>query len=136
MYHTSTHDLRYDILNPRFTQLFMSSKKERPDGKHYGFDHVRKYHDAILYCAKMAEKQLPSDYHFQMMAYIDTMKKEKKLAKGAGKMEEQEADPIPFILYEDICRWCRRGARRPLGLCDSPVELYGPISQHIPAGIS
>ena len=105
MYHTATHDLRYDILNPQFMQLFMSSKKERPDGKHYGFDHVRKYHDAVLYCAKMAEVQLPSDYLFQMNAYKDTMKKEFTIVKGEGKMEEHEADPIPFSLYEDMNMW-------------------------------
>ena len=27
-YHTATHDLRYFLLNPRFSQLFMSGKKK------------------------------------------------------------------------------------------------------------
>ena len=33
------------------------------------------------------------------------MKKEFTIVKGEGKMEEHEADPIPFSLYEDMNMW-------------------------------
>ena len=104
-YGTATHGLRYEILNPEFMQIFMSAKKERPDKKHYGFGHIRKYSDAVLYCAKLAKKELPPGYYFQMQTYLDTLKKEKTKAKSAGKMEEHEADAIPYSLYGDICTW-------------------------------
>ena len=46
----------------------MSGKmKVRPDGKHCVFDHTRKYNDAILHCARLANKELPP-------CYIDSMK--------------------------------------------------------------
>ena len=77
VYHTSTHDLKYDRLNPKYTQLFMSATKKRPDGKTYSYDHFRKFHDSILYCSKLANKPLPAAYMPQMKKYLDTMKKEK-----------------------------------------------------------
>ena len=70
-YHTATQDLRYDRLNPELTKLYLSGGvKKKKDGKHYGFEHVRKYHDAILYCSKLAKQDLPRNYLTQMKQYI------------------------------------------------------------------
>ena len=40
-----------------------------------------------------------------MKTYLENMKKEKVTAKIGGKTDEQEADPIPFVLFKDICKW-------------------------------
>ena len=58
-----------------------------------------------LFCANLANQELPPGYYPNMQAYLDTMKKEKTKARGDGKTEETEADPIPFALYQDICTW-------------------------------
>ena len=74
-------------------------------GKHYLFVHARKYHDSVLYCAKLAGKNLTLQYINEMKAFIKTFKKEKAAAKSEGKCEEKDADEIPFTLFEAICRW-------------------------------
>ena len=74
-YHTSTHDLRYDRLDPEMTQAFMSQFKERNDGKIYNYDHIRKFHDAILYCCKIVDGVLPVGYTARMKTYLDPLKK-------------------------------------------------------------
>ena len=104
-YHTSTHDLKYNILNPKYQQLFMSATKKKPDGKVYSYDHIRKFHDAVLYCAKLANMPLPAGYMQSMKNYLDTMKKEKTNAKTKGQMDEQEADIIPMKLARKMCEW-------------------------------
>ena len=59
VYYNATQDLRYNLLNPQAMQMFMSANKQRPDGKDYSYDHMRKYHDAILYCSILAKVPLP-----------------------------------------------------------------------------
>ena len=71
-------------------------------GKHYSFVHARKYHDSVLYCAKLAGKNLTQQYVNKMKAFIKTFKK-KATAKSEGKYEEKDADEIPFTLFEAIC---------------------------------
>ena len=105
-YHTATQDLRYELLNPRMMKLFLSGHaKTKQGGKHYSFEHARKYHDSILYCAKLAGKFLTQQYIIEMKAFIKTFKKEKAAAKSEGKCEEKDADEIPFTLFEALCRW-------------------------------
>ena len=36
--------------------------KVKKDRKHYSFEHVRKFHDAILYVSKLANEELPHGY--------------------------------------------------------------------------
>ena len=105
-YHTSTQDVRYDRLNPKFMKYFLSGDvKIKADGKHYSFDHIRKFHDAVLHGAKVAEEVLSPLYLSQMKAYLKTLKKEKAKAKSNGNVDEQEADGIPFVLMAAICKW-------------------------------
>ena len=40
-----------------------------------------------------------------MKAYLDNMKKEKTNAKGKRQLDENEADPFGFGLYEKLCKW-------------------------------
>jgi len=101
-----TQDLRYDRLNVKMTTLFISANKINPStGQNYGYDNLRKYHDAILYGSKLAEVPLPAEYRANMKTYLDTFKKEATKAKSEGKTKEQDADPIPFALYKLICKW-------------------------------
>jgi len=101
----STHDLRYDILNPLFTQLFISANKMKNAAAQYGFAHQRKYHDAILWGAKKVRLEFPAGYRQQMKDYLDTLAKEKTKAKEKGQVDEQEADPITFELFKKLCQW-------------------------------
>ena len=105
VFHTSTQDLQYNILDPLALQNFMSANKVKPNGKEYSFDHIRKYHDAILFCEGLAELVIPATYKSSMKAYLDNMKKEKTKAKSGGKTDEQEADQIPYALYKEIFSW-------------------------------
>ena len=105
-YHTATQDLRYELLNPLMMKFFLSGHaKTMEGGKHYSFVHARKYHDSVLYCAKLAGKHLTLQYINDMKAFIKTFKKEKAAAKSEGKCDEKDADEIPFSLFEAICRW-------------------------------
>jgi len=106
VYPKSTHDLRYNLLSPDVVKLFICATKINPKNKlHYGFDTLRKYHDAILYCSKLADVPLPPEYKPKMKAFLDTIKKETTKAKSEGKTKEQDADPIQFPLYIFICNW-------------------------------
>jgi len=105
-YHTATQDLRFELLNPLMMKLFLSGHaKTMEGGRHYSFVHARKYHDSVLYCAKLAGKNLTQQYVNDMKAFIKTFKKEKANAKSEGKCDENDADEIPFTLFEAICRW-------------------------------
>ncbi len=104
----ATHDLRYNLLEPRWMQIFMSgAKKWKDEAKtiQYAFDTPRKYHDAILKCAGVFKYKLPPDYKPKMKSYLDDLKIEKNKAKGKRQLDENEADPIGIGLYEQICKW-------------------------------
>lgn len=107
LYYTATHDFRYELLSPNLVKIFLSGHKKKYAGgtMHYKFDHLRKYHDAILKCADIAGKQLPSNYRSEMKAYLLLLKKEKTEANAKGQTENKEADPINFSLYEYLCQW-------------------------------
>ncbi len=66
---------------------------------------MRKYHDAILYGAKLAGQNLPPGYGHHMKGFLQTMKKQKAGAKTAGHLQEQDADEIPWVLFFSICEW-------------------------------
>ena len=81
----ATHDLRYNLLEPRWMQIFISgAKKRKYEAKtvQYAFDNPWKYHDAILKCAGLSKYELPPEYRPKMKAYLGNMKIEKNKAKG------------------------------------------------------
>ena len=69
-YHNCTHDFRYENLPSSIVKSFLSDPQQKfkrrktanAPLKQYGFDHIRKYHDAILYGANRASKRLPIVY--------------------------------------------------------------------------
>jgi hypothetical protein len=107
LYHTATHDILYNRLSPMIMKVFMSGyKKKNPvTGKHYSKEHVRKYHNAILKCANIAQLPLQPGYVHAMKAHLLLIKKEHMQAKGDGETEDQEADPILFEFYKNLCLW-------------------------------
>ena len=106
LFHKSTHDLRYNRLHPNIVKVFMSGfKKKRADGKHYQWDHNRKYHNAICKCAENVGQQLPLNYKSEIKAHLALLKKENTSARSKGQLDEKDADPIDFELYKHICEW-------------------------------
>ena len=81
VYYNATQDIRYDMLHHHVIQCFISANKTKANGKHYQYDHLRKYHDAILYCSKLAKLNLPNTYKAEMKSFLDNLKKEKTQAK-------------------------------------------------------
>ena len=60
LYHKSTHDFNYSILEPELIKAFLSANKVKEvdsegNEKYYFFDNLRKYKDAILFRAKRAK---------------------------------------------------------------------------------
>ena len=112
-YHKCTHDFIYENLPSSLVKSFLSDPeqkfKRRKTGdvtvKQYGFDQIRKYHDAILYGANRAGKRLPIGYGQDMKKYLDALKKSKVQAKKTGELDENEADPINLPLYHFVCEW-------------------------------
>ena len=107
-YYSATHDLKYHLLDPKWVKLYVSAEKKWKDkakGIQYGFDHPRKYSDAVLKCAGVSSYGLHPKYRTSMKAFLDNLKKEKAKAKGKRQLDQQEADAIGFGLYEKICEW-------------------------------
>jgi hypothetical protein len=114
-YYGATHDLRYDLLDPKWVKYFISGEKKWKDKektKQYGYDHPRRYHDAILKCADVSKFKLPATYKPVMKDYLATLKKEKAIAKTNRQLTEQDADEISIGLYEQLCTWAVQEGRR------------------------
>lgn len=109
-YHKNKHDLIYTGLNPTMVKAFLASKKIKSNGKTASHSHLRKYHDAILWGAKIANQPLPPSYYMDIEKFLDSFKKETAKAKKEGNTDEHEADPISWTLYQLICGWAlKRG---------------------------
>ena len=108
-YYKCTHDFLYNKINVDIVKAFISSgkvKATKEDGEeiYYSYDHLRKYKDAVLFGAKRQKVKLGDNFKVQMEAFMDSLKKENQKAKKNGQCTEQEADPITFPLYREICR--------------------------------
>lgn len=108
-FYQSTKDFNYDVLPPDVIKAYISSHKYKPGNEanekreQYGFDHLRKNHDAVLYGAARSKKLLPVGYREEMATYLDSLEKERSAARKRGELTEEEADPIRFPLYKVIC---------------------------------
>lgn len=103
--HNNTEDLAYAGINVALIKAFLGSVKRKANGKICSYEHIRKFHDAILFGAEQAEEILPRLYHQSIHSFIDSFKKESVKAKREGNVDEINADPIPFDLYRHICQW-------------------------------
>ena len=108
-YHKAKRDFHYDRLISEPMTAFCSHWKKWKDEaktKQYGFSHIRKYHDAILKCSEYSGgSHVSQEYRDEMNANIESMKREKTVAKQNNQIEEKEADPIGIDLYSDIAKW-------------------------------
>ena len=62
-------------------------------------------YDAIVLGAAKVKQALPTNFHLEMDIFLSNCKKECVQEKQKGNLDEQEADLIPFSLYEQICHW-------------------------------
>ena len=107
-FYQSSHDLLYGSLDPLVVKAFISANKVREikeDGTEvfYGFDHLRKYKDAVLFGAKRSRTTLSSQFYAEINPFIESLKKENQSKRKLGQLTEKEADPISFPLYRQIC---------------------------------
>jgi hypothetical protein len=74
--------------------------------KHCSFVHLRKFLlDAVKFGAEEAHQDLPEEFDREMKHFSLSCKKEVTNDKK-GNLDEQELDPISFVLYELICnKW-------------------------------
>lgn len=99
-------DLIYEGLNARYVlQFLMSTKRKEKNGKLKSFEDTRKYKDAILWGARTAGERLPTAFYEEMDKYLASYKKQFVKARKEGEVDEQQADPITFTLYQSILLW-------------------------------
>ena len=102
---TSTHDIEYASLSADIVLAFMGTKKNKGDGKIMSHVHIRKYHDALMFGAKEARVGFSEQYYMTVDGFLDNYRKEYADAKKHGNVDEEEADPISFNLFEMVCFW-------------------------------
>ena len=102
-WHTNKHDLVYCGFNVLFFKAFLSTKTTKPNGKTCSYPQIRKYFDAILYGAGAANEQLPLRFYSDMDLFLKAFKKQTAKAKKEGNLDKNEADPIPWSLFEVSC---------------------------------
>lgn len=107
----ATHNIRFNLFTPEIMQTYLSGSMQYKDEEKqmkYTYDHLRKYHDAVLKCSEYSpppHNKLPPSYAKEMKPYLKNLKTELNKAKSDGKVAEKDADPICFALYEVLCQW-------------------------------
>ena len=82
----------------------MLNNPEQMD-KLYSFEHIRKYHDAMLFGASQSRAILTNNYYVEVRKFLDDRKKEVASAKKEGKTDESAAEAFSFPLYTQLCTW-------------------------------
>jgi hypothetical protein len=95
-------DLIYEGMNVGMIKAFLAFKKRKENGKCSSHVQLRKYNDAILWAAKTSHERLPLSYCKEMDKFLVAFKKETTMAKKDGMLDEQEADPITWMLFQKI----------------------------------
>jgi len=103
--HNNTHDLVYTGLNVAMIKACMAKKKIKESGKMCSYKNLCKYHHAVKYGSEQANQPLPPVYYREMDKFLASFQKETRQAKQDGNLDEEESDPIPFPLYQQICEW-------------------------------
>ena len=108
-FYKNEYDILYAKLPVQIVKAFIAASKIKSIDSngvetYYSFDQLRKYKDAILYGAKRAKYALTPQFKQELKVFIDSLKKESQKAKKEGKVDEHEADPITFQLYQEICK--------------------------------
>ncbi|KAL7541385.1 hypothetical protein ACHAXR_011858 [Thalassiosira sp. AJA248-18] len=109
-YFNHTHDLVYAGFRVDIFKAFLSQTKVRwvdDEGNEIlkSPEDLRKYGDAVKWAAEMAGQMLSRTYYHEMDKWKASYKKEYAQAKKAGRVEENEADPITAKLFRLMCKW-------------------------------
>ena len=109
--HNNTEDLNYSGINVAVIKAFLGATKRKKSGQLCSRSHLRKFHDAIIFGAEQVggDVVLSPVYHQEMEKFLLSYKKETVIARRNGEMDENDADPIPFPLYQLICQWAVTG---------------------------
>jgi len=110
-FYQASHDFVYNKLDLTIIKAFIASHKIKTvdvEGRliFYGWDHLRKYSDAIQFGNKRGNDQLPEGWNIKMKEFLDSLKKENQQKKKSGQVEENESDPITMPFYMTIVKWC------------------------------
>jgi hypothetical protein len=102
-YHTCDRDIVYEGLRVDMMLSYMAATKKKGDVTNgdeiYCYDHMRKIHDAVLFCARTVKQVLSSSYYSEMDSFLASFKKERADARSHGNVDEKKADPISFSLF-------------------------------------
>ena len=104
-WHKNEFDLVYSGLNIKFIKAFLAHSKKKANGKMCSNSNLRKYKDAILWGSGQAKCPLPSLFYDEMDRFLKSFKKETKKAAKDGLLDEHEADPISWKLFQLILKW-------------------------------
>jgi hypothetical protein len=84
---------------------FLMAMKKKENGNFLSFSDLRKYKDAILWAASMAEERLPTTFYEEIEKFLKGYKKEFVKARRDGNTDERAAGPISFALYHLLLTW-------------------------------
>ena len=104
-HHKNDRDLVYKGLNVKFIKAFLTTRKYKSNGQMCCPDHIRKYKDAIVWGSKEAKQPLQTEFYIEMKKFLSSHVKETKKGKAQGLLDEREADPFSWALYEKVLKW-------------------------------
>lgn len=104
-HHKNTYDLKYEGMNVEFVKVFLGQKKNKANGKLQSFNNIRKYRDAILWGAECAKERLPTNFHEEIEKWLNSYRKETRIGARDGRLDESEADPVPFTMFRHWLEW-------------------------------
>jgi hypothetical protein len=100
--HKCIKDLVYSDINTSIIKAFLASQKIKGNGKTAYFTHIRKFKDAILFGAEQTGQILPRLFHQEAGKILRALKKEQVGARREGNTDENDSDPIEFLIYHYI----------------------------------
>ena len=121
----ATEDFNYSDIHPDIVKAFLSLKKIKkfvlPRGRAarekalrknpnredriMGFDHIRKFHDALLFGASERKSSMSPLYHVEMKKFLAQYKKEVAANRKTGNVDEYDSDPFSFQLVRQLASW-------------------------------
>ena len=88
--------------NKPYREKALRLNPERDD-RVMSYDHIRKYHDALLFGAQERGTCMSMKYNVEMKKYLQHYKNEVAANKKLGKVDEYDSDPFSFTLVMFIC---------------------------------
>jgi hypothetical protein len=104
-HYKNTLDLVYEGINVKYDKAFLGQKKKKENGKTCSFVNIQKYHSTILFGAEKAGVALTPNYQLEMKKFLASFKKETKQAKVMDNLDKENAEPILWTLFVQICHW-------------------------------